>query len=247
MKKVLLGFVLGIGCMLTTTAIAAAINVTAVLPGDITFKIDGKNKAADSEMPVLNYNDRVYVPIRYAAELLGCSVDWDIVKRQVVIESPEPLINTVEKIVEVEKIVYVDSSEDSGNDKTVYSTIPIKFSDSKTEISMTRISPDPVGGFTTAYIYLKNKGDGNIQLEPSKSTLVVDGQEYGLLGLQNYYDQRWYGDIDTNDEHDGFLRFKPTPEDWENGTLTVSVRRTLGSKVTTEKYTFNFLNAFTNK
>ena len=96
-RTLALGFVLGAACMVTTTAIAAALNVSAILPGNITFKINGKNVAAASDMPVLNYSDRVYVPIRFVADQLGWSIDWDVVTRQVVIEAPEP------KVVEVEK------------------------------------------------------------------------------------------------------------------------------------------------
>lgn len=71
MKKVLIGFVLGISMTLTT-------HVFADLDAKITnliFKVNGETKQVDS--PVLNVNGSTYLPLRDVANILGYSVEYN--------------------------------------------------------------------------------------------------------------------------------------------------------------------------
>ena len=77
LRTLALGFVLGAACMVTTSAIGASKTVSAILDDNLYFNINGELSKATDEYPILNYNSRIYVPVRYIAELLNCDVYWD--------------------------------------------------------------------------------------------------------------------------------------------------------------------------
>lgn len=238
LKMLGLGFVAGAVCMVTTTALAEALTVSAVVPGDITFKFNGTNVAANANSPALNYKDSVYVPIRFVAEQLGCSVQFDPVMRQVVVTSPEPEV--IEKIVEkgVEKIVYVDKSEDPNNTDYVYSKLPAVYEASDYRLTVTglysKISDENSGNYgandyTKIFLTLENKGNQyNLQLVQGSAELIADDKEYPLSPFRNLWDQEWYNDIKTkkdNNIHDGYLVFEPVPKDAQKYTLKLKIWR----------------------
>lgn len=245
-KGLTMGFVAGVACMLTTTAIAeTGKTVSAFVSGDTTFKINGENMAQDPNLPVLNYNGYIYVPTRFIAEKLECEINWDPVLRQVVINAPEPEV--VEKVVEVpvEKIVYVDKDEAPGGNK-VYSSLPMN---RKTEqytldiTGMTRVVANEevrrASDITKVFVSLENKGQYNLQLVHTQAKLTVDGKEYPVTSMRSYWDDRWYNDIMPDDIVEGYLAFDLIPEDYENCTLTFQIRKN-GSTEEPETVEFNF-------
>ncbi len=240
------GVVVGAACMMTIPAVAAGINVSAVLPGDITFKINGSNVAADSEMPVLNYNSRVYVPIRFVADQLGATVSWDANMRQVIITSPEPEVKEVIKEVPVEKIVYVKDNEST--DGTVYEKLPIKQRTSDFILQITGMSIKDGNDTTKFFVTMENTSTHNIMLVQAKSKLVIDGKEYKMKSNVDRWDKTWYSDIkpggndgSRKDEIEGNLIFEQIPLDFEVGTLSITVRNQLNQKE--ETVDFNFKSA----
>ncbi|MBQ4347620.1 MAG: hypothetical protein IJC39_04165 [Firmicutes bacterium] len=239
MKKFVMGLIVGAACMMAIPAIGAATNVTAVIPGNVTFKVNGENKPADPYMPVLNYDDRVYVPVRYMAELAGWNVDWDPVMRQVVLNVPEVEPEVVEKVVEVEKIVYVDASENPDASK-VYQKLPISYSDSEMSLKLTGITRYTSGPYTRVYIELENKGDKVLQLPPTEAVLEVDGEEYEMYVNSNFWDSQWFGDIQSDETISGYLLFPLIEEEYERGTLSLTVRTNTGTGYDEETFDFNF-------
>lgn len=244
-KTLVMGFVAGAACMIGTTALAAGMNVSAYLSGDITFNIDGKNVAQDGDMPVLNYNSRVYVPISFVAEQLGCTATWDVVRRQVVLTSPEPQI--IEKVVEkeVEKIVYLDSSEDPNGNKG-YSSLPVTTRTNEYELSITGVSRDEIDKLTKIYVLLDNKGDKRLQLVQNNTKITVDGEEMGLTKRIDDWDKGWYNEVKRKTEYDGFLRVDDIPEDWQYMTIEMTIRINDGTNMKTEDVTFNIKNKIKN-
>lgn len=215
-KTLTAGFVAGALCMAGTTAMAGGTTVSAFLSGDITFKIDDKNVAADSNLPVLNYNSSVYVPIRFVADQLGATVDWDVIKRQVVIKTPEPEV--IEKIVEkpVEKIVYVDKAEDPDNENKSYSSLPAKRTTSDYELSVTGVSRDTVEHTAKIYLMLENKGDYKVQLSQGSTKITVDGENIDRSKRIDDWDKGWYNDVNRKgDKYEGYILLEDIPENWK--------------------------------
>ena len=81
MRKFLLGVVIGI----FFTAVAAAFGAE----NQIKIILDGREIYSD--VPPQIINDRTFVPIRVISEALGVDVQWDSVRRAVILTSPENL------------------------------------------------------------------------------------------------------------------------------------------------------------
>ncbi len=80
MKKRLQGFVAGFICCFILTAIVFAdpiLETVSVFFDDYRVVINGEDKSDFPEdMKPLNYNGRVYVPLRYVGEALNMDVNW---------------------------------------------------------------------------------------------------------------------------------------------------------------------------
>ena len=239
MKMLVIGFAAGAACMLTTSVIAANTDVTAKLSNDILFKINGTVVGSPSDQPVLNYNDRVYVPIRFVAEQLNCEVNWDIPSRQVVVESPEPEVKIVEKEVIKEVPVYVDK-DDAPDGEVVYSKLPVKKNTSDYKIEITGISRKESDKSTKVFVSIENKGEYPIQLVQRDSVFVVDGEEIEMNSLYNSWDMNWYNDIQPDDTYEGYLNFEIIPEDYDKMDLTLTIRTNGETDTDNRDETFHF-------
>ena len=243
-KKFIIGFAAGAACMLTTTAIAANYpEISALLFNDVIFNIDDELVASPSDQPVLNYNDRVYVPIRFVAEKLGCDVTWDIANRQVVIEGATKEVQT--EIVEVEKevIVYVDKDE-IGEGDVVYESLPLRYKTNEFNLEINGISRRTLDNVTEIYVYLENlTSQDQVFLDFQDAEFIVDGEEIAVPRDSDYWDMEWYNPLYSEDDKDGFLSFELIDEDYKYCDLTVPVRiyRADGSEKTVEA-TFHFMN-----
>lgn len=239
-KMLAIGFVAGVACMVTTSAIAANTSVTATVAPDIFFSADGTVVAPPSDQPILNYNDRIYVPVRFAAELTKAEVDWDVVNHKVVITSPKQEVIEKEVIKEVEKIVYVDANDNPNNDKVVYSTLPIKKTESNYTVEVTGVSRQESAQQTRIFLTLDNKNDNPIQLVQDESKLTVDGEEIKYSKLISQWDNEWFNNIENDTEYDGYLLFDMVPEDWMTASLELKVRNNGGSDNETKTIKVNF-------
>ena len=99
---------------------------------EISFKI-GESKyivdGIEKEFDVIPYvkNNRTYMPIRFITESLGCSVEWNEDKQEVVVRSEEAVITLTignNKIKINDKIKIVDVAPEIVNDRTM---LPIRF------------------------------------------------------------------------------------------------------------------------
>ncbi|MFF2156056.1 stalk domain-containing protein [Paenibacillus chitinolyticus] len=77
MKKIILGFILGVGLTLSATAFADDVinQVTAYLRPDFPVKVDGKD--ANLKNPVLIYDGSSYLPVKETARLVGKEAVWN--------------------------------------------------------------------------------------------------------------------------------------------------------------------------
>lgn len=239
LKTLTLGFVLGASCMVATTAIAAGVNVTAAVPGDITFKIDGNNVATDSDQPVLMYNDKVYVPLKFLNDKLGWETNWNILNRQVEITSPPPKEVIKEVVKEVEKIQYVNESEAPGAAK-VYSSLPMRKTTADYSIEVNGVTVSKIDQRSKIFVRLENLGNDRLQIDQNNVKVIVDGKEYGMSPLFSEWDAAWYSDLHPEKYHEGFLLVKPFPEDYKEVTVEIPVRVNAGGNPRTETVEFNF-------
>ncbi|MCL6460019.1 MAG: hypothetical protein K6T85_18665 [Gorillibacterium sp.] len=79
MKRFIIGLISGLVLSGATVAVAAVSNeVKAILfPTSLHFYVDGKDSnSGTEEVNVLNYGNRLYVPLRVFTEKLGASVDY---------------------------------------------------------------------------------------------------------------------------------------------------------------------------
>jgi hypothetical protein len=76
MKKIILGFLIGVGVMFTTTIFASSEieGVSAYLRQKLPISLDGKE--LKFEQPLLIYNGSTYVPLRELMQYTGKRVDW---------------------------------------------------------------------------------------------------------------------------------------------------------------------------
>lgn len=77
MKKFVAGLICGAALSMTTVAVASDTIQAILFPSKITFEMKGNQAILDTdENPVLNYNDKTYIPLRAFAEAMGANVDF---------------------------------------------------------------------------------------------------------------------------------------------------------------------------
>ncbi len=226
LRTLALGFVLGAACMVTTNAVGASRTVSAIINDNLFFRINGEFSKATDENPILNYNSRIYVPVRFIAEKLGCDVEWDATTQTVVVRGAEPKTEyiEVEKVVEVEKIVYVD--DETSGENAVYKKLPAKYRGSQYEVEATSVIRSESRESTKVYVEVFNEREENLQIEQKHTTLVVDGKEYKISNMIHDWDNVWHNDISHNEDVEGFFIFDMIDEDWSKASLNLRLRFT---------------------
>ncbi|WP_248924788.1 stalk domain-containing protein [Paenibacillus hamazuiensis] len=77
MKKFVMGLLCGAALSMSTVVIASDSIQAILFPSKITFQVKGNQAVLDtSENPVLNYNNKTYIPLRAFAEAMGANVDF---------------------------------------------------------------------------------------------------------------------------------------------------------------------------
>ncbi len=227
-KSVLIGFAAGAMCMATTPAFAGIYKVVqAQLMPDVLFDIDGKVVGSPSNQPVVNYNGYIYVPIRFIADSLDCQIAFDPVTKRVEIVSPEPEV--IEKVVEkeIEKIVYVDQSDDP--DYVVYNKLPVTVYRDGYKIALRTIMMDDKDGGgkkrTRTYLTVENTDISKVSLMPYDAKLTLDGVEYDVsTSGGGRWDDNWDETIRKEEEKEGYILFDGVDYDYSKGTLEFQMR-----------------------
>ena len=241
-KSVAMGFVAGSLCMVTVTAMAAYSDVTAKLWNDVTFNING-SKVDATDQPTLNYNGYTYVPLRFITESLGGKATYDTVSKTVSVDLPEKV---VEKEVEVikEVPVYIDKETSEGKDvKYTYSSLPQKSSKDNYTVEITGVTRNTANNTTKILITVDNSEDSssNLQLQPTKSKLTVNGKEVALTKIYSQQDDSWYlADIQPDEEKSGFVTFELTEDGKLDCDLELVVRDNTNNKEDVHEFHFSY-------
>lgn len=237
-KGIAAGFVAGAVSMISVTALASNA-IQAYLMNDAYISVDGQFVTMPEDQGIINYNSRIYVPIRFLSEQLGADVDWDSANRFATIKS-NPKIVEKEVIKEVEKIVYVDADEADDSTK-VYKTLPLTYKTSDYSIQITGCERRTAEQATKVFLSIKNTGNTNIELRYRYATLVVDGEEY-KLNTFNEQDTGFMNSFspDMEEDYDGFIYFDMVPEDFENCELKLVLRTDTADVNSDKDIHFNF-------
>lgn len=227
-KAILMGFAAGAMCMATTPVFAGIYKVVqAQLMPDVLFDIDGKVVGSPSNQPVVNYNGYIYVPIRFVADSLDCQIAFDPVTKRVTMVSPEPEV--IEKVVEkeVEKIVYVDQSDDP--DYVVYNKLPVTVYRDGYKIALRTIMMDDEEGGgkkrTRTYLTVENTDISKVSLMPYEAKLTLDGVEYDVSSSGGgRWDDNWDETIKKEEEREGYILFDGVDYDYSKGSLEFQMR-----------------------
>ena len=75
MKKFILGLCFGLAITFSTIAFASSSIQAKIF--QVVFDINGSNVALNKDYKVLNVDGHAYVPIRFVAEHLGATIDYD--------------------------------------------------------------------------------------------------------------------------------------------------------------------------
>lgn len=241
-KSVAMGFVAGSLCMVTVTAMAAYSDVTAKLWNDVSFNING-SKVDATDQPTLNYNGYTYVPLRFITESLGGEATYDTVSKTVSVNLPEKV---VEKEVEVikEVPVYIDKESSEGKDVNyTYSSLPQKSSKDNYTVEVTGVTRNTYNNTTKILVKVENEKSSsvNLQLQPSKSKLTVNGEEIALTKISNQQDDSWYlADIKPDEDKEGYVTFELTEDGKLDCDLELVVRDNTNNKEDVHEFHFTY-------
>lgn len=85
MKKFLLGLSLGLAIACSTVAFASGSIQALLFPA--SFEINGSNIRLNNDYKVLNVDGHAYVPIRFIAENLGATIDYDAESQKIFVKN----------------------------------------------------------------------------------------------------------------------------------------------------------------
>jgi hypothetical protein len=82
-------FILGLSCglVIACSSVAFASDSIQALLFPASFEINGSNVALNNDYKVLNVEGRAYVPIRFVAENLGATIDYDAESKKVFVKN----------------------------------------------------------------------------------------------------------------------------------------------------------------
>jgi hypothetical protein len=78
-KKYIIGLLCGVVLSMTTAAFAANSIQAILFPSKITFHVNNTSKVIDGAgvNPILNYNNKTYIPLRAFADAMGANVTYE--------------------------------------------------------------------------------------------------------------------------------------------------------------------------
>ena len=239
----ILGFAAGAMVMGVSPVFASVYKtVQAQIMADVMFDVDGNVVASPSNQPVLYYNGYIYVPLRFVSEALECQVSFDPVMKRVAMVSPEAEV--IEKVVEkeVEKIVYVDKSDDP--DYVVYNKLPVTVYKDGYEVTLKNIMMDDEENAgmrrTRTYLKVENTDVTKISVMPYEAKLILDDKEIDVSIAGGRWDDAWSENIKKDEQKEGYILFNGVEYGYTKGSLEFQVRVNDGSGDVIDTIRFDF-------
>ena len=128
---------------------------------------------------------------------------------------------------EIEKIVYVDQSDDP--DYVVYNKLPVTVYRDGYKIALRTIMMDDKDGGgkkrTRTYLTVENTDISKVSLMPYDAKLTLDGVEYDVsTSGGGRWDDNWDETIRKEEEKEGYILFDGVDYDYSKGTLEFQMR-----------------------
>lgn len=244
-----------IGSILTTTISVTAQNqkVEAWLTDKITLNIDGNDMTLPSDMHMVNYENRMYAPVRYIVEQMGGTIEYDADAARVTVKKPNSVAQKtpveqekpveekkVEEPVEEETVEEEIAEEEKVSDANKsFTKAPMKLRIQDVTFNVFSIERSKSG--TSIYFDLNNENSYSIELDYRNAYIEIDGTRYPALFDANL---KWIDGIESNREFtDERLSFEPIPDDIKRMEVVIPVimqRYDYEKGYVTESKAFNF-------
>lgn len=230
---VLLGVVIGTAGVSVSEAQSDGQNLSVWQNFSVKYLLDGKQVALPADQASLNYNGRLYVPVRFLSEQLGLGVAWDSLNSTVSLTSPKPAVLLTGSAIEPPKTC---PEPVTPAETLEYKALPQTQTYADYELTVTTVTKDEFP--SRVYVKLENKEADPIQLVASETKAVIDGKEFlaktTTLSLQ---DSRWYDDIAEDEDEEGYIAFPKISKDAKNMHIEFTV---LTNNAKQEKKTISF-------
>lgn len=247
LKKKMPFFLIGIiaGSILTVSTGALAQSsklVSAYLANHVKFEFNGELKSPPSDKPAINYDDSIYVPIRFISDASNMNINWNGQTQTIEVKTQEPEV--IEKIVYVEVPKEEDKETDKENDaedkeeskkekdNQNYKTLPITKTYNDMEITAKLVVANE--SETKVYFSVENDSYTPIQLKQKDTIIEVDGEPYNIQDKSAEWDFDWYDDIRKDEEKEGYIIFNEIPEDAKGIYVVLKIIQNDGSGKYTE-------------
>lgn len=187
---------------------------------DAMFKFDGNYKTPSGTdvagVYALNYNNRLYVPVRFIAEGLDMDIEWNSIDRIVNVDTKkeiETVPETTDKTTEqtTEETTREEKTEKDAN----YERMPVRYSYEEMDIAATVVEKNEVNNTTKVYIRIVNRKQEPLYLNQSKAVLTANGKSYYPKDVRTVdWSTTW--DKDITGTSDGYLIFPYISDDIKN-------------------------------
>lgn len=236
-KHITAGIIIGAICTTSIGALASSSTlVNAWLTENVAFKFNDEYKTVPEEYKVFIYEDRTYVPVRFVAENLGATVDWDESSRTVKLSTPE-LKPSEEKEIEEENTEKENNLEESDIEESKENLQPER---NYTKLPQTKTYKDMVvvatlvtqdDNYTRVYLSIENKGNIPLQLVLSEMEATVDGEKYTINNTPTHvWDIKWYHDINNDETRDGYVTLPTFNDEKKEMNLKLTILYNDGSQ-----------------
>lgn len=186
--------------------------IQAYINHEFKFEFNGVSKELSNDYEVIVYKDRAYVPVRFVAENLGATVDWNDANKLISITAAKAPVVTAPAITRD------------------YRELPLFKENYNFKIAISLFSEDEYGYKVS--LTLENKTDAPIQLDQLATIVEVNGEELSMDDVAiTQLDTRWYNDIQKDMKTEGYVRLPGTLESPKTLHLEFKVR-TNGSYTT---------------
>jgi hypothetical protein len=188
MKKFILGAAFGIVISASTVAYATDSIQTLLFPAK--FEFNGKNAEVGNEYKVLNYNGHAYVPIRFVAENIGATIDYDPETKKIFVKNgnldlTDPDYNGISvgnliltKDGQNTKVTYQLKMENMGNEKNMIGANLSFYNDKAEKIGEVVINGTNFGNKTQTFEAI---GTGDFRVY-STVKLHIGAVNYNIIG-----------------------------------------------------------------
>lgn len=241
----------GLALLLVFTGISFADSqiVSNVLAKSYVYVFDGEQKTLGSSYYTLEYQNRVYVPVRFIAESLGMKVKYDSNGQVVSFSNPKKKVNVkhsdseeelkllqnrIRQLEESNELLKRELKESKNsmmkefNDKASnnsFASLPVYNLDKNIRVTVRDAFFDWEDNFyVDVHVEHISKEGGKFLFEPTKAVLLVDGREY---------------EASIPDRHVSLFKTLQNPKDVvEGGILFKGVKKELKEENFTLKFVY---------